>query len=293
MKKILLIAQSEAKATDAEKNFPGLKVKKVYPGSKRLSRHFEAVVIYHNEVNDVNFMKDQVQRYADAPIKAFIGKVPYPQAGDYKAKAFTHEQLADLIQYLNNQYNELHEVMTKVFQSFDKDSSGFIDIGELADVAKELGRPMDADELEECMKDLDINKDNKISFDEFSKWWLSGRQGLSPFMRRLLAFKLSTVKFFGNIQSSLSEVVQEAASENVEINTSHLSVNINKVQNAGTTISTKLMLLSHDAIEEYKRVRALHSFKLPDDTKPWIANISIEIKDGKASEVQAKVNELL
>jgi len=29
------------------------------------------------------------------------------------------------------------------------------------------------------MKDLDIDKDNKISFDEFGKWWLSGRQGLS------------------------------------------------------------------------------------------------------------------
>jgi len=57
--------------------------------------------------------------------------------------------------------------MRKIFSAFDKDSSGFIDINELADVAKELGRPMDADELEECMKDLDINKDNKISFDEF------------------------------------------------------------------------------------------------------------------------------
>lgn len=91
MKKILLIAQSETKAVDAAKNFPNLKVKKVYPGVKRFPRHFDAVVIYHNEVSDVNFMKDQVQRYADAPIKAFIGKVPYPQASDYKAKAFTHE----------------------------------------------------------------------------------------------------------------------------------------------------------------------------------------------------------
>jgi len=48
-------------------------------------------------------------------------------------------------------------------------------------------------------------------------------------MRRLLAFKLSTVKFFGNIQSSLEQVLEEAKSEKVELNTSHLSVNINKV----------------------------------------------------------------
>ncbi len=137
--------------------------------------------------------------------------------------------------------------MQKVFAEFDKDKSGFIDMNELNLVAKELGRPMDADELEECLKDLDMNKDGKISYDEFKKWWLSGRQGLSPFMRRLLGFKLKTVKFFGNIQSTLQEVIEESKTEQAEINNNHLSLNINKVQNAGTTINAKLMLLSHEA----------------------------------------------
>lgn len=65
--------------------------------------------------------------------------------------------------------------MSKTFQSFDKDGSGYIDINELKEVSKELGRPMDAAELEECMQDLDQNKDNKITYDEFKRWWLSGR----------------------------------------------------------------------------------------------------------------------
>lgn len=43
------------------------------------------------------------------------------------------------------------EIVTKVFKTFDKDNSGSIDIKELADVAKELGRPLDAAELEECL----------------------------------------------------------------------------------------------------------------------------------------------
>jgi hypothetical protein len=58
---------------------------------------------------------------------------------------------------------------------------------------------MDPSELEECMKDIDVDKDNRISYHEFKKWWLSGRQGLSPWMRRLLAFKLKTIKLFGSI----------------------------------------------------------------------------------------------
>jgi len=45
--------------------------------------------------------------------------------------------------------------MDKVFKAFDKDNSGYIDINELKDVSSELGRPLDAAELEECMKDLD------------------------------------------------------------------------------------------------------------------------------------------
>lgn len=176
--------------------------------------------------------------------------------------------------------------MKKIFKSFDKDNSGFIDTAELADVAKELGRPMDADELEECMKDLDINKDGKISYEEFSKWWLSGRQGLSSFMRRLLAFKLSTTKFFGNIQSSLQSVLEEAKNEVVDINTSHLSLNINKVQHAGTTFNIRLMLLSQESKQEYHRLRVLHNFGLSDEEKPWIISVAVDIKNGNATKVQ-------
>jgi Ca2+-binding EF-hand superfamily protein len=58
--------------------------------------------------------------------------------------------------------------MIKVFKNMDADGSGFIDVNELKDISKELGRPLDPAELEECMKDLDYNKDNKISFEEFS-----------------------------------------------------------------------------------------------------------------------------
>lgn len=84
--------------------------------------------------------------------------------------------------------------MKKVFNGFDKDGSGAIDVGELRHISKDMGRELDSTELDECMKDLDINKDNKVTYDEFSKWWLSGRQGLSPWMRYLLASKIKGLK---------------------------------------------------------------------------------------------------
>jgi hypothetical protein len=195
---------------------------------------------------------------------------------------------------LKSEYASLEEIMTKVFKQFDKDNSGFIDLNELSDVSKELGRPLDAAELEECMKDLDLNKDNQISFDEFRKWWLSGRQGLSQWMRRLLAFKLKSVKFFGNISSQINEVVAEASAQQVDINTSHFSLNINKVEHAGLHIYSKLMILSNEVIEEYSRIRGMHKFDdIPADVKPWVGALTLEIKDGKAAEAQAKIQSFL
>lgn len=66
-------------------------MRQVYPGVKRFPRHFDVVVIYHNEASDINFIKDDIHRYQDAPIKAFFGKSAYGQAADYHAKAFTHD----------------------------------------------------------------------------------------------------------------------------------------------------------------------------------------------------------
>ena len=59
-KKILLIAQNDAKATEGEKLLTGFNVKKVVPGGKSFPRHFDGVVVYHNEVNEVNFIKDEL-----------------------------------------------------------------------------------------------------------------------------------------------------------------------------------------------------------------------------------------
>jgi hypothetical protein len=64
LKKILVIAQSEAKATECAKIITDadatLKVKTVHLGVKRVPRHFEAVVIYHTQVTEINFIKDEI-----------------------------------------------------------------------------------------------------------------------------------------------------------------------------------------------------------------------------------------
>ena len=60
MNKVLVIAQSEQKAADCEKLLTGMKVRKVFPGAKRFPRHFDCIVIYHLESNEINFIKDEI-----------------------------------------------------------------------------------------------------------------------------------------------------------------------------------------------------------------------------------------
>ena len=62
------------------------------------------------------------------------------------------------------------------------------------------------------MKDLDIDKDNKISFEEFGKGWLSGRQGLSSQMRSLLAIKIKALRILDTLTGPLKEVLADASS---------------------------------------------------------------------------------
>jgi len=173
--------------------------------------------VYLTEAKDLPFVKDIITKYQDAPLKAFIGKEACAEAGTFKAKAFTIEQKGELLQHLNTEYATLDEIMRKAFKAFDLDGSGYIDSNELAEVSKELGKALDSAELDECLKDLDQNKDGKISYEEFSQWWLSGRQGLSKAMRRLLAIKLKTLQFMDSISGTLKETIQEAATQQVDI----------------------------------------------------------------------------
>merc|ERR1711915_851914 len=63
----------------------------------------------------------------------------------------------------------LHEAFTM----FDKDNNGFIDINELGDIMQKLGQNLNLNHLLEMIESADMNKDGKISFEEFKKLMIS------------------------------------------------------------------------------------------------------------------------
>ena len=54
-----------------------------------------------------------------------------------------------------------------IFDMFDKEKSGFVDIQDLQTIMKSLGR--EPDEAQELVEGLQLDSDNRLSFEEFLK----------------------------------------------------------------------------------------------------------------------------
>ena len=63
------------------------------------------------------------------------------------------------------------EELAKIFDDYDEDNSGGIDIDELKMIAEDLGEPLSREELEALVDEMDSDNSGQISLVEYMKWW--------------------------------------------------------------------------------------------------------------------------
>jgi hypothetical protein len=63
------------------------------------------------------------------------------------------------------------EEIRKVFEKFDKDKNGYLDVKELRELCTSLGYYMDKNDKEVSMQEIDTDRNGKIDFQEFCVWW--------------------------------------------------------------------------------------------------------------------------
>lgn len=86
--------------------------------------------------------------------------------------------------------NEIYEkTVVPSFDKFDKDGNGTIDLQELGQLSAQLGQPLDDEQLEAAMKDLDLNGDGVIDKDEFSRWFFTGMKAYNGARRSMLQMR--------------------------------------------------------------------------------------------------------
>ena len=99
-----------------------------------------------------------------------------------------------------SKYDEIYTNEVKsAFDKFDKDGSGAIDKNELSQLSVQLGHPLDEEQLEKALKDLDLNKDGVIDLKEFARWYFTGLKSYNDNKRNML--------LLGNAGLSLSKAL--------------------------------------------------------------------------------------
>eukprot|EP01080_Neovahlkampfia_damariscottae_P011615 gene11615-4857_t len=71
---------------------------------------------------------------------------------------------------MSNKKTHKIEVMKAMFKAFDRDGNGFIDRDELYKTMNDdLDVPITRQEVEDILQEADVNRDGKISYEEFVK----------------------------------------------------------------------------------------------------------------------------
>ena len=112
-------------------------------------------------------------------------------------------------------------------------------------------------------------------------------------MRKILGLKLKTLQFMDSIHGTLKDTVQEAATQQVDISTNALSVNINKVEHSGLSLYLKGMLLSEEVKNDYQSIRGVHKYTEKTFEHEAYFNLIVDIKEGSASGIAEGLNKLV
>ena len=155
---------------------------------------------------------------------------------------FSERKNTDILDELIKADNEVENLLLNVFKNFDKSGDGFINLLEIETICRELGIDVTQSDFAETLHSLDVNHDNKISFEEFSDWYKNGRQ-CSKLMESLILMRIATNSFMNNMVNSkylnyLKEKVEVLNKEKKHLINSFVSLNLEKVsENPNLTIS--------------------------------------------------------
>jgi calmodulin len=65
------------------------------------------------------------------------------------------------------------EEIEELFEQNDSDGNGDIDFGEFTTLMSNLDPLMTQESLAAGYREIDVNRDGRINFDEFLDWWLT------------------------------------------------------------------------------------------------------------------------
>jgi len=105
-----------------------------------------------------SLLKDMKVELTDEELKDILNDVDEDGSG--------HIEFAEFKAFMTREMSE-GQRLKEIFELFDSDGDGYISIPELRQTLKQCEYNVTDEVVEQIMKEADINKDGKISFDEF------------------------------------------------------------------------------------------------------------------------------
>jgi calmodulin len=112
-------------------------------------------------------MKNLGQNPNEAELEQMIKEVDLNGDGTIDFKEF----LGLMVRKMKD--TDTEEELLEAFKVFDKDGNGFITTHELRTVMTTLGESLTPEEIEEMVREADIDGDGQINFNEFIKMMMS------------------------------------------------------------------------------------------------------------------------
>lgn len=97
------------------------------------------------------------------------GTVSFPHFLTLMANKFSKEDTDSKGEQKNGEDEELLKEMKEAFKVFDGDGNGFISQAELKHSLHKMGERLSDEEIEDMMKEADLDGDGQISFPEFCR----------------------------------------------------------------------------------------------------------------------------
>ena len=137
------------------------------------------------------------------------------------------------------------EELRVIFEQFDTDKSGSLEIPEIVKVCEKVETPTTEAELRNLFREIDLNQDGKISFDEFLAWFRVGRTTGSA---RLLK---SQIKVMNEFNSFMKKYATRGTMDQEDIDNSEiidLTIRDRSGPSSGTMVKGEILLGSRNKL---------------------------------------------
>ena len=112
-------------------------------------------------------MRNLGQNPSEEELKQMIREVDLDGSGTIDFKEF----LCLMVKKMKG--NDTEEELLEAFKVFDRDGNGYITSHELRHIMTNLGEGLTPEEVEEMIREADLDNDGQIDYDEFVKMMMS------------------------------------------------------------------------------------------------------------------------